>query len=56
MCRHTKQGITAKKLNQSLTNRDKMKDDAIAHLSECLLAIPKDYRRLSENNRQQYQQ
>jgi chromosome segregation ATPase len=27
-------------LNQSLRNRDKMKDDAIAHLSDQLLSLP----------------
>jgi hypothetical protein len=39
-------------INQSLRNRDKMKDDAIAHLSDQLLAIST---RLQELERKQQQ-
>jgi hypothetical protein len=38
-------------LNQSLRNRDKMKDDAIAQLSDQLMALTTRCRRLRENNR-----
>jgi hypothetical protein len=40
-------------LNQSLRNRDKMKDDAIAHLSDQLVAITT--RLLEVGRRQVYQ-
>jgi hypothetical protein len=40
-------------LNSSLRERDKVKDDAIAHLSDQLLAILQDYKSLSESNNKQ---
>ena len=37
--RYTKQGGKLEQLNQSMIDRDKMKDDAIAHLSDQLTPL-----------------
>ena len=37
-------------LNQSMRDHDKMKDEAIAHLSDQLIAIMEDYKNLREGN------
>ena len=37
-------------LNQSMRDHDKMKDEAIAHLSDQLIAIMEDYKNLREDN------
>ena len=36
--------------NQSMRDHDKMKDEAIAHLSDQLIAIMEDYKNLREGN------
>ena len=36
---YTKQGRRVRELNQALRNRDKMKDDAIAQLSDQVMAL-----------------
>jgi hypothetical protein len=37
-------------LNRSMRDHDKMKDEAIAHLSDQLIAIMEDYKNLREGN------
>ena len=37
-------------INQSLRNRDKLKDDAISQLSDQLVALSQDYRKLKEDS------
>ena len=52
-CRYTKEGRIFR-LNQSLRNRDKIKDDAIAQLSDHPMALTAAMQEI-ENRQQQYE-